>query len=118
ELIERHDVRREGVVHLIVGEEALLFAHRDQPVELFQLRFFTHASELLVDLRGPCGRTAPRGARARTPLDSRVAARASRRERARRLPPRPGPRRRRGTARASGASAGAVPVVAETPGCR
>src|SRR6266542_1975845 len=118
ELIERHDVRRESVVHLVVGEEALLFTHRDQPVELFQLRFFTHASELLVDLRGPCGRTASRDARARTPLDSRVAARASRRGSARRLPPRPGPRRCRGRARASGASAGAARAVAETPRCR
>ena len=53
ELVERHDVRREGVVHLVVGEEALLLAHRDQSVQLLQLRFFTHASELLGDPAGP-----------------------------------------------------------------
>src|SRR3989441_3061020 len=53
ELIERHDVRREGVVHLVVGEEALLLAHRDQAVELLDLWFFTHASGLLGDPSGP-----------------------------------------------------------------
>ena len=42
----------QGVVHLVVGEEALLLPHRDQPVELFQLGFFTHASGLLGDLDG------------------------------------------------------------------
>src|SRR5262249_12661711 len=47
ELIERDDVGGQGVIHLVVGEEALLLAHRNQAIELFELRLFTHSSELL-----------------------------------------------------------------------
>ena len=35
ELIQRHDVRREGVVDLVVGQEAFLLPDRDQPIQLF-----------------------------------------------------------------------------------
>ncbi len=54
ELVERDEVRREGVIHFVVGEEALLLPHRDQPVELLQLWFFAHSSELLGDVGVPC----------------------------------------------------------------
>src|SRR5262249_19262800 len=94
ELVERHDVRRKGVVHLIIGEEALLLAHRDEPIELLQLRFFTHALELLAGLRGPWDAEGRRRDRrpARYHLDTRtlgrcLAARRGDRPRARRAPP-------------------------------
>jgi hypothetical protein len=43
ELIERDHVRRQGVVDLIVGEEALLLPLRDQLVQLLDSRFVRHA---------------------------------------------------------------------------
>jgi len=39
ELIERDEIGRQGVVHLVVGEEALLLALRDELVQLLDLRF-------------------------------------------------------------------------------
>ena len=54
ELVERDEVRGEGVIHFVVGEEAFLLPHRDQPVELLQLWFFAHSSELLGDVDVPC----------------------------------------------------------------
>jgi len=54
ELVERDEVRREGVIHFVVGEEAFLLPHRDQPVELLQLWLFAHSSELLGDVDVPC----------------------------------------------------------------
>ena len=43
ELIEGDDVRGQGVVDLVVGEEALLLPLRDQLVQLFDARFVRHA---------------------------------------------------------------------------
>src|SRR4030095_3236950 len=54
ELVERDEVRREGVIDFVVGEEALLLPHRDQSVELLQLWLFAHSSELLGDPEVPC----------------------------------------------------------------
>ena len=39
ELIERDEIGRQGVVHLVVGEKALLLALRDELVQLLDLRF-------------------------------------------------------------------------------
>ena len=54
ELVERDEVRREGVIDFVIGEEALLLPHRDQSVELLQLWLFAHSSELLGDPGVPC----------------------------------------------------------------
>ena len=43
ELIEGDDIRRQGVVDLVVGEEALLLPLGDQLVQLFDARFVRHA---------------------------------------------------------------------------
>jgi hypothetical protein len=68
ELIEGDDVLGQGVVHLVVGEEALLLAHRDQLVELLQLRFVCHAwcvssMRFRVGGPGPTRVLPPRGVR-------------------------------------------------------
>src|SRR6185436_15973514 len=54
ELVERDEVRREGVIDFVISEEALLLPHRDQSVELLQLWLFAHSSELLGDPEVPC----------------------------------------------------------------